>query len=251
MLNQEELQALRFYEGDTEGKDPFWSDPKAYVTLNSLLFSGIDTEKARAAEKRKLNLEMLVHYEETLGVFQNLISALRKDRHGNLHVWRVERLTDYQCFRKEGMFTSFISTSTAGFLKAYEDKFDLVLMDIEIGEDVIAGNLQKLLPYYAKQEEAEVLLAPYCKVTFEEEPLPAEYKEIRDGHGREAAVFVKTKVSGNYRKEKKTSFNKEDIPGAVSFYESLNEGKKSREEDLASYLRMKKYFRTVVMEKLV
>ena len=149
------------------------------------------------------------------------------------------------------MFTSFISTSTAGFLKAYEDKFDLVLMDIEIGEDVIAGNLQKLLPYYAKQEEAEVLLAPYCKVTFEEEPLPAEYKEIRDGHGREAAVFVKTKVSGNYRKEKKTSFNKEDIPGAVSFYESLNEGKKSREEDLASYLRMKKYFRTVVMEKLV
>ena len=37
------IRAIRFYEGDTHGDDPFWGDPKGYCTLNALLFPGIET----------------------------------------------------------------------------------------------------------------------------------------------------------------------------------------------------------------
>jgi len=42
MLSREEEKALCFYEGDVEQTgDPFFSDAKAYVTWNALLFDGM------------------------------------------------------------------------------------------------------------------------------------------------------------------------------------------------------------------
>ena len=46
-MTEEMLQAIRYYEGDVSGNDPFWGDPKAYCTINSLLFSGVENEIAR------------------------------------------------------------------------------------------------------------------------------------------------------------------------------------------------------------
>ncbi|MBO4919619.1 MAG: hypothetical protein J5365_05625 [Erysipelotrichaceae bacterium] len=50
-MNEKQLKAIRYYEGDVSGDDPFWSDPKAYVTLNSLFFEGIEAERRRARER--------------------------------------------------------------------------------------------------------------------------------------------------------------------------------------------------------
>ena len=58
-LRDAQLRAVKWYIGDVEGDDPFWGDPKAYVTLNSLFFPGTATEEARAAEGKPLNPEIL------------------------------------------------------------------------------------------------------------------------------------------------------------------------------------------------
>ena len=44
-MRSESLRALRFYTGDVREEDPadpIFSDAKAYVTLNSLLFEGTE-----------------------------------------------------------------------------------------------------------------------------------------------------------------------------------------------------------------
>mgnify|MGYP006988892371 CR=1 FL=1 len=59
-VSEEELQALRFYEGDVGSfEDPFLKDPKAYVTWNALFFDKTTSEAARSAEGRFLNPELL------------------------------------------------------------------------------------------------------------------------------------------------------------------------------------------------
>ena len=120
-----------FYEGDVEGNDPFYSDEKAYVTWNSLLFPEIDTEVARCEEGRRLNPFFLDDPSRIINLTVSLYRGMKKTEE-DIHVYRVERLVDYQVFKREGKFCSFISTSTSGFLKAYQDKKDLVLMEILI-----------------------------------------------------------------------------------------------------------------------
>ena len=67
MLNEKEIRALRFYIGDVSGSDPFFSDPKAYVVLNSLFFPDISSERARAAEGKLLNPAIIADTERLSG----------------------------------------------------------------------------------------------------------------------------------------------------------------------------------------
>lgn len=71
------------------------------------------------------------HIPEVIDMSVQLIHCMSKAKE-DLHVYRVERFVDYACFMKEKRITSFLSTSTAGFLNAYQDKKQLVLMDITI-----------------------------------------------------------------------------------------------------------------------
>ena len=71
MLNEKEIRALRFYIGDVSGSDPFFSDPKAYVVLNSLFFPDISSERARAAEGKLLNPAIIADTERLTGFFSD------------------------------------------------------------------------------------------------------------------------------------------------------------------------------------
>jgi len=49
-MREEFLRAVRFYEGDVSGLDPFWGEKSAYQVLNALFFPGMNSEMARICE---------------------------------------------------------------------------------------------------------------------------------------------------------------------------------------------------------
>lgn len=249
MMKQKEmlsdsLRALRFYTGDVRNEnmsDPFYSDAKAYVTLNSLLFKGMDTELARVEEGRKLNPAFLLQLHETLRIMKSLIHCMEVADKEEI-VYRVERLKDYTCFKREGLFTSFISCSDAGFLENYEDKFDLVLMEVHIHKGVKCVRVEDKLEDYLKKKEKEVLIAPFSEIKCKELPLKKEYTAIKDGKGHQPAVFVKVDVFPMKKKIADAEYpSDEDIEKAVRVYTCLNEKLKLKQEDIRAYERVKNF----------
>ncbi|NLH63387.1 MAG: hypothetical protein GX478_04240 [Erysipelotrichaceae bacterium] len=254
-LTQKEMHALRYYEGipDCLDKgDPFWSDQKAYVTFNSLFFDGIETETARSQENRKLNPAIALERDKALALTASLLSCCQKYEHGAIRCSRVERLIDYQKFRTAGMFTSFISTSRNGYLRSYQDKHDLVLMDIEIAAKAPCCDLIAMMPRNEKSAEGEVLIAPYTEIEVHEGPVPQDLQKIVDGNGRSPAVYCHVKV-GSYSHrdgtaaEKISSAQKEAVR---NLYHALNMHAVPKEEDIALYLSSKKSFQTDVFSLL-
>ena len=241
-LNENEIHALRYYEGilEEKEKDPFWQDAKAYVTFNSLFFIGMETEIARSAEQRKLNPVIALEREQLFSFAADLYSACTKYKHDVLHVYRVERLVDYRKFCENGHVTSFLSTSRNGFLEAYEDKFDLVLMDLEIAPEVSCIDLMEMIPG-KKKEEGEVLIAPYSTLEVEELPLNRELAKFTDGNGNPAAVYCKVHI-GRGKLPEHTSpvlFTKTDEEAVKNFFAALNMHAVPEETAVDGYLRYK------------
>lgn len=237
VFNEQEKHALRYYEGilDRTETDPFFLDAKAYVTFNSLFFDGIETETARSQEDRRLNPLIACDHQKFLSLAGDLYCSCLKYEHDTLHVYRVERLVDYQKFCAAGMLTSFISTSRSGFLPFYEDKHDLVLMDIVIEKDVPCVDLVDVLDYNEKKEEAEVLIAPYAAIEVQEECLPASLAAIKDGQGKSPAVYCHVHVRrGELHTCREEPFTKGDRASVNAVYSALN--MHAMPEDVDTYL---------------
>lgn len=247
------LHALRFYTGDVRNEDlsdPIYSDAKAYVTLNSLLFETDATEQARSSEGRYLNPAFLNELDKTLHIMKELL-AIMKPAEKEQTVYRVERLADYECFRKEGKFTSFISCSDAGFLKDYEDKFDLVLMEVHIHKGVHCIRVEEVLNDYLKSEEKEVLISPYAKIELKENALKREYRTIHDGRNLPPAVSVVADVFPEITERIEAVYPScQDIARSIHFYECLNQHISANEDDKEAYFRVKKYIRLCMYEFL-
>jgi len=235
------LDCLKFYEGDVDKNgDEFLSDEKAYVTLNSLLMPGVETEKARLSEGRKLNSVFLKEIDETLKIYYGLLNNMFDFDHDIMHVYRVERRVDYEIFKKEGVFTSFISTSEKGFLKSYQDKFDLVLMDITISKKTLCVRLQDVLDDYKKNDEAEVLIGPYQKIMIEELPLPDELSNIKDGKGHKPYLYCKVLIEDI--DDCLLPKNDLDLNNSINYLDTL------KEEYKDAYLNTKKIIHNKVIE---
>ena len=242
-------KAYRYYVGDTDPSDPFFSDPKAYVTLNSLLFEGITTEYARVRENRRLDPVFLTDPEKTICLLKSLNSLIYTHDHPKTDrtVWRVERLEDYAVMKRTGILQSFLSTSKNGFLDSYTDKIGLVLMTFHLKkDDPYIDAADELFPY-PKPEEAEVTLPPFVRAAFiEREPLERE-KQIRDRNGEKPAVICDVFLQADTAVFDQTGdISEEDIRRAVRLYEALNSGKDILPDDLQSYLRIKAYIRTKI-----
>ena len=240
MIDPKEIQALRCYEGDVQNtSDPFWGDGKMYVTWNAILFDGMTTEAARCAEGRRLNPAFLEDEQRFLSLTRHLLSALHKmPKDGVRHAYRVERLADYAVMKASGILPSFISTSTGGFLDSYTDKKQLVLMEFEIMPETVWGELGVLLPAYAKAEEAEILIAPYQSITMQEEPLPAQYRNIHDACGESPAVYCKVRT-GTVAERSAAQEAETSIEANKRVYEALNAHLVPEEDDVRSYLAYK------------
>ncbi len=241
-LTEKELLALRYYEGDVSGNDPFWGDPKAYLTLNSLLYPGLRNERARTAEGKKLNPAILMSDRyPLLEVYSALFAALRKGvSEKERHVCRVERYSDYLAQKEAGKTLSFTSTSTAGFLNAYADRIGIALMRIEIPAGVPALDFSEALPEYAKADEHEILLPPWIPLTFAEIPLSEEECRILDAEKNSPLVscLCRAGLPDNI------AITQNDVPlpdhsAGMRVYEALNSGREPLEEDIRAYLRFK------------
>ena len=250
MFSEDELKALRYYEGDTEGDDPFWSDPKAYLTLNSLLYPGIGSETARSAEGKRLNPAVTEDPERLLEVYRCLISALYKGRKSAQRtVYRVERWSDHLAQRYAGMTLSFTSTSTAGFLDAYRDRIGIALLEIIIPAGIPALDFAEALPYYAKAEEREILLPPYMSLTYQDEPLTEQEGLITDAAGEGPRGKCRVIISGPADLPAEETILPNDSC-AERVYASLNRGETPDEEDVSGYLRYKEALQKQVINCL-
>ena len=253
-VSEEELQALRFYEGDVGSlEDPFLKDPKAYVTWNALFFDNMTSEAARSAEGRFLNPELLKQPQRMINLSLELLKSFRHmpKREKEFVTCRVERLADYQSFLEQGRMRSFISTSHAGFLNAYADKEDLVLMKVHITPDIPCGDFGILLDEYRKEEESEVLLAPYLSfVSIPAVPSESELS-IRDRNGNPPAVICDIYPKAEFPKSAQEISlpDEKQIRAGVRVYEAFNAHEKPKEEDIELYLDYKKAFQNLFLKE--
>lgn len=244
-MEEKYLKAIRYYEGDVSGQDPFWSDPKAYVTLNSLFFDGIEAERRRAREKKYLNPEIIKDPVRLFSLLKDLLSAFEASGTERI-TCRVERYEDYLEMKEKGMTVSFTSTSLDGFLKEYSDRIGIALMIFHIPSKApVLAFSEVLKEGYLKAQENEILLPPGLSVELREIPLDEEDLEIKDALNNPPIVKCEAYVTGNYGFNHDESFMIEDKEGSKSgmrVYEALNQGKEPEQADIENYTEWKKAF---------
>ena len=243
MLLDQQQHAVKWYIGDVNGEDPFWGDPKAYVTVNALFFPGIAAEQARALEGKRLNPAILEDAERLQRVLRDLLSAFTP-LPAELMTYRVERYSDYRMMLEQGTRTlSFTSTSTAGFLKAYQDRSGIALMRFRLPPGTPCIDMSKVLECYAKSEEAEILLPPGLQLTITEQPLLPAEREILDADGRPPYLSV-TAVPNGMR----TALHGDcALPDAfrqagIRVLRDLSAGNCPSPEDVSEYVQWKRLF---------
>ena len=248
-LSGKHAAAVRYYQGDVTGDDPFWGDPKAYCTLNSLFFHGISNETARVREGKRLNPAILQDMDRLTGLCTDLLQAFAlagTDR--DLVTFRVERLSDYLLCREAGNTVSFTSTSTAGFLKEYGDKKGLALLRFRIPAGTPCIVMAEALEHYKKAQEEEVLLPPGMILDFEEVPLTEEELQITDADGNPPAVSCVVTIRGMRAAEAGSGVP--DAEGAAAgqrVFDALRHGDVPAEEDVLRYSEWKRSFRNAVL----
>lgn len=240
-ITAEERKAIEYYEGDVSGNDPFWSDPKAYVVLNSLFFPDITTEAARSAEGKYLNPAILEDTERLITVYRSLLSVCRKTAmKSDVVTYRVERLADYQYCKKAGRTISFTSTSASGFLREYQDRAGIVLMRFHIPAATPCIPFADVLDKYAKSDEAEILLPPWLHLEINEILLTSSEKQILDANGKPPELSCVVNVLQNTSPIKLASELPENGSEAGQrVYNALNSGCIPSADDVRLYCAWK------------
>ena len=186
-LTDDELRAVKYYEGDipaADADDPFWGDPKAYCTLNCVMFDGIRSELLRVREGKRLNPAAYDDLPRLAGIFRSLLSAAEKGAQDiPCTAYRVERQSDFAACREAGHTLAFTSTALNGFLPAYGDKHSLVLMTFQIPAHTPCIRFAAQLDSYLKSNEDELLLPPMLRFQCAERPLTASDRQITDMNG--------------------------------------------------------------------
>ncbi len=241
MYTKEEIRAVRFYTGDVEGSEPFWSDPKAYVVLNSLFFDGIGTETARAGEGKYLDPDIIADIPRLAGFFNALFSVFGKNRsETERHTFRVERFSDYSVMKQKGHTVSFTSTSEAGFLSEYRDRTGIALMKFVIPQGTPCIQMGEVLSEYVKSSEAEVLLPPFMELDITETAVSTENMGITDRNGAPPVTECRV-LCGKYRRiTVNENSDKYGAEAGIRVFNALNEGKAPSAEDTALYTAWKR-----------
>ena len=245
-------RALRYYVGDKKAYSNVPEDEKAYNTLNVLFFDGLDSERARAREGKKLNGIFLRRDSQTLSLCAALFSALNYGGMGKDDwetVYRVTRHVDVEQMRNKGMTVSFTSTSKVGFLKEYTDKDQLILLEIHIAPHAPRADMKELLEDYVKPDEKEVLLPPWLPVELEEVPLNAEEAAIRDRSGDppKAKYIVTTgNAIRHFSDDSAITADLTDTAAGWRVFEALMSGEEPGAADVKDYTDWKQDFQKAV-----
>ena len=243
MLTDHELNAIRYYIGDTEGTDGFWGDEKAYVLMNALFFSGIRSETDRAREGKYLNTEILADPKRLYEVLTALMSACRKCAlPAERETYRVERMSDFAEMQHKGKTVSFTSTSTDGFLSAYADRRGIALLHFILPEGTPCIPMAEVLPHYAKADEAEVLLPPGLPLHIREYPVPECCLAITDADGKPPVCFAKISVEPTFPEVTHHALPREETVLITRLCSALMLRETPSAEDIGRYIAWKQEF---------
>lgn len=254
-LNQKQLDAIRYYEGDVQGDDPFYGDPKAYVTINSLFYPGIGTEERRAKEGKRLNPAITEDPQRLYDFLVDLLSAFKTaDLSSERNAYRVERHADYEVMKQAGGTISFTSTSADGFLRNYADRIGIALMEFHIPSGIPCLPFSQVLKDgYLKTSEKEILLPPGLSVSFAETPLSEEEKTILDAEGNPPVLKCRARLTG-FLPLAYEVFDPDDYTAfpAVSrrVYEKLQQNQKPDPHDVSAYVSMKRKLTAAALSSL-
>ncbi len=240
-LSEKEINALKYYIGDVEGNHPFYGDGKAYVVLNSLFFPDIHSEKMRAAEGKYLNPAIIAEVPRLLDFFNSIFSVFGKSLlKQSCTAYRVERMADFEICRSLGRTVSLTSTSTAGFLDAYRDRRGIALMKFNLSEGSHIINVAEILDFYAKPEEAEILLPPFVTLDIRDLKLTDEQRCITDCDGNQPITSVEVNIGDICDDVNNENIHISDCDAGIRVYDALNCGKIPDIEDISEYSQWKK-----------
>ena len=142
MTEEEIVTYVKMYEGQL----PFYSDYKAYVTWNAVFFDGLENEELKILENKKFNTDMIAHCTELIHACKVLFHACTPCTTPMITT-RVERLYDFQQMQKAGRTIAFTSTSKNSFLKQYQDKEGIVLLECHLPKGTRCADFAHILQY--------------------------------------------------------------------------------------------------------
>ncbi len=246
-MNKDVLRrAVRYYEGDIpacDRDDPFWGDPRAYISINALLYGGLRTERLRIREGKRLNPAFFADTERLFSLFRALLAAAGTGRRTEpTEGFRVERAEDFAAYAETGETCAFVSTCMSGFLPAYGDKRGIVLLQWEIPAQTPCIIFRELLPDYAKSAEDELLLPPFLRFSCTERALSPQERRITDMEGNPPQhVFVLT-AAGMSPGSGESAGLPEPPACAAAVWAQLNAGAEPDPADAAAYISWKAAF---------
>lgn len=279
MLTDKEIDAIRFYQGDIrrrcedgsfsdkEDAVGFWGIPRAYKTMNCLMFDGIDNEKERTEEdENSLNSQVILEIETVVEVFCDIFRAMckyTKSREGNresIVIYRTDRGISVQEMKTQGRTISFTSTSKENSPKGYfKKKKKLTLLEFVLPSGLPCLDLEEVLGdayYYASQRE--ILLPPFVCASFHEGKLTEAEESYRDADGQppcgkyivclENILLQVQKTEQDKNGYQMDALTREKGKAAV-ILEKLKRKEKISEQELNQYCGFKGLFRDIIIEK--
>ena len=239
-------RAVRYYEGDipaSDRDDPFWGDPRAYISINALLFGGLRTERLRVREGKRLNPAFFADPERLYALFRALLAAADIGRRtAPAEGYRVERAEDFAAYMETGETCAFVSTCMSGFLPAYGDKRGIVLLQWEIPAGTPCIVFRELLTDYAKSAEDELLLPPFLRFSCSERALSPQERQITDMEGNPPQHVFVLNAEGMAPGSGQSARSPEPPACAAAVWEALNAGAEPDPADVAEYLSWKAAF---------
>ena len=283
-----EIHAIKVYEGVRPSVGPLARDANAYMTINAMMFPGIDNELERIFDDNTtLSTSSIYNIEELLRTSCDLYSAMYK--YGkrmakNKIGYKIARASTAKQIADEGRIISNFSTSQKGYSKGFKkDNISIIQAMIKAGTP--CADFLEILGKddYMYIKENEVLVAPMCivKVLEERPPRGVIEKGVKSFRQQEPLMVYKLlilpppkatplteKEYDDYSQKREIIYDELHREKAASFIAKLQflkrngfqksnilygmdeENSKSFHEDMESYLEWKNAFQDVYRYKV-
>lgn len=229
-ITEEELEAVKIYQGAEIPRIALAIDGGAYKIMNSLLFPGIDNELSRIFIEGdyRFNPKALLKPEEILKIQEDLYAAMYKygkQKKEKEKTVRFGRKSSTGEMKRRGEVVQNLSTTknfdeVLAFEKNVSDYFEI---EIEPGAACI--DMGEILGKEDKFQEEEILIAPYNKVEISEEEFTEEnMKELGEND-------VDTDIIG-----KKLVVKVSPLPYNSKIFKRLNRRERKDKEEKLKYL---------------
>ena len=165
MINEKEINAIRFYMGDQEivDKQIYRGGNKAYNTINALLHDSFNNEIDLFKENRNIEIYDSKHLDSYIHLMLDIYSAMnkyQKEHKKETISYKIDRYPTIEKMIDKKRIEGFFSTCKYGYLEEYAHvKSNVILLEVIKDENCPYLDFEELFKdKYAKKEEAEILI---------------------------------------------------------------------------------------------